>query len=104
MAGLARRACRTAGTCGLILLASCSGGGSGGDTTQPPTVTLTANQTSLEQGDSAQLTWSSTNATSCTASGGWSGNRATSGAATSEPLLEPTVFNLSCTGSGGTAE
>ena len=104
MVGLAQRAVRAAGTCALVALASCSGGGSGGGSTPQPTVTLTANPNSIEQGDSAQLTWSSTNATSCNASGGWSGNRATSGSATSEALVETTAFTLSCTGSGGTAE
>src|SRR5262245_3690065 len=85
MVGLGRRALGAAGTCALVLLASCSGGGSGGDAA-PPTVTLTANPTSLEAGSSAQLTWSSTHATRCTASGGWSGNLATSGAVASEAL------------------
>ena len=41
--------------------------------TPVPTVTISANPTSVTSGGSSTLTWSSTNATSCTASGGWSG-------------------------------
>ena len=36
-------------------------------------VSLTANPSTIASGGSSTLTWSSTNATSCTASGGWSG-------------------------------
>jgi hypothetical protein len=50
-----------------------------------PTVTLSASPTSLQSGQAVTLTWSSTNATACLASGGgangtpWSGNLTTSG-------------------------
>ncbi len=39
----------------------------------PPTVTITASSTSITPGQTAYLTWSSTNATSCFASSVWSG-------------------------------
>ena len=45
----------------------------------PPTVSIAVNPTSITVGQSATLTWSSTNATSCAASGAWTGSRATSG-------------------------
>jgi hypothetical protein len=49
------------------------------------------------------LKWSSTNATSCTASGGWSGTMPTSGTQTSGVIGSSTTFTLSCMGAGGTA-
>jgi fibronectin type III domain protein len=49
------------------------------------------------------LTWVSTNATACTASGGWTGSLATSGAKSTGPLSASTTYTLSCTGAGGSA-
>ena len=46
-------------------------------------------------------TWSSTNATSCAASGGWSGAKSTSGSASTGVLTAATSYTLTCTGSGG---
>ena len=69
-----------------------------------PTVNLSADPTSLQSGGSSQLSWSSTNASSCTASGGWTGSKQTSGNQTVGPLSSTTTFTLSCTGSGGTAQ
>jgi hypothetical protein len=66
-----------------------------------PTVTLTANPTSITAGQSSMLTWSSTNATSCTASGGWTGTKATSGSQSVSPA-STTTYTLACTGIGGT--
>src|SRR5262245_56052416 len=67
-----------------------------------PTVSLSANPTSVNSGGSSTLTWSSTNATSCTASGGWNGGKATSGSTSVGPLSNTTNYVLSCTGAGGT--
>ena len=69
---------------------------------QAPTVSLTANPARITSGESSTLTWSSTNATSCTASGGWSGAKATSGSESTAALTTTTQFSLACTGSGGT--
>lgn len=44
------------------------------------------------------LTWSTINATSCTASGGWSGTKATSGSETINNVTQTTSFTLYCTG------
>jgi hypothetical protein len=66
-----------------------------------PTLTLTANPTSVATGGNSTLTWSSTNATSCTASGGWTGNRAVSGTLGVGPLSATTTYSLNCTGTGG---
>ncbi len=68
-----------------------------------PTVTLSAVNGVVASGGSTQLSWSSQYADSCTASGGWSGGVGTSGTMSVGPLDQDTVFNLSCTGPGGTA-
>src|SRR5262249_13459584 len=49
------------------------------------------------------LTWSATNATSCTASGGWSGTKATSGSQSVGPLTQDTTYSLTCSGNGANA-
>jgi hypothetical protein len=67
-----------------------------------PTVTLTANPTSVPGGGTATLTWSTTNAVSCTATGGWSGSKATSGSAATTALTASTSYTLTCDGSSGT--
>jgi len=66
-----------------------------------PTVSLSANPTSVAAGGSSTLSWSSTNATSCTASGAWSGAKTTSGSQSTGALNATSTYNLSCSGSGG---
>ena len=68
-----------------------------------PTVTLTANPTSVNSGSSSTLTWSSTNATGCAASGAWSGNQAVSGSQSTGALSSNSTYTLTCTGAGGSA-
>ncbi len=68
----------------------------------PPTVSLSANPTSIYQGQTSTLSWSSTYATSCAASGGWSGSKALSGSQVVVPLPPPSAtYNLTCSGLGG---
>ena len=69
-------------------------------TTPTPTLTFSASPTSITAGQSSILIWSATNATSCTASGGWSGTKATSGSQNASPT-STTIYALNCTGSGG---
>ena len=71
--------------------------------TSLPTITLSASPTLVTGGSSSTLTWSSTNATSCTASGAWSGSKATSGSQSITNITTTTTYTLSCTGTGGTA-
>jgi hypothetical protein len=67
-------------------------------------VQLTASPTSVAIGGMSSLTWSSLNADSCTASGAWSGARATSGSASTAPLIaESNTFTLTCSGASGSA-
>src|SRR5450759_5631414 len=66
-----------------------------------PPASLSANPTAITAGQSPTLTWSSTNATSCTGTGFSTGN-ATAGSVTVTPSIT-TSYSVSCTGSGGTA-
>jgi hypothetical protein len=77
--------------------------------TPGPTLSLSANPTTVPSGGSSTLTWSSTNATSCTASnvgaegGTWAGPKPTSGSDVRGPLTATATYSLACTGPGGTA-
>jgi hypothetical protein len=96
---------------------TCSGSG-GSDTatvtvngTPPPppppepvlTVVLNAADSVVDAGDSTTLTWSSTDASSCQASNGWSGAKAVAGNETLGPLNANTTYTLTCSGAGGNA-
>ena len=65
-----------------------------------PTVSLGAGSSRISLGGSTTLSWSSTDATSCTASGAWSGSKATSGSE-SVSLSGPATLTLTCVGDGG---
>ncbi len=54
----------------------------------------------VDSGGTVTLNWSSSNADTCTAGGGWSGKQATTGSATSAALTAATTFTLTCTGNG----
>jgi hypothetical protein len=66
-------------------------------------VQLTAANLVVASGGSTTLNWSSTAATSCSASGGWSGGRAVTGSENVGPIQARTTYSLSCSGSGGSA-
>lgn len=89
-----------------IAMASCGGGGGGSAPPQPlapaPTLSLSASPESVLIGQTAALSWSSTDASSCTSTNGWSGSKAVSGTETTTALSATTNFTLSCTGPGGT--
>jgi hypothetical protein len=70
----------------------------------PPTVTIAVSPTSTAAGSAATLTWSSTNATACSAGGAWSGTRAISGTLPVTPSSSGSFsYSLTCTGNGGSA-
>ena len=71
------------------------------DPSPAPTVSLTAADNTVTSGASTTLSWTSQNATDCSASGGWSGNRNTAGSEVVGPISANTTYNLTCTGSGG---
>src|SRR5690606_28734044 len=72
-----------------------------GTTASAPTVNLSAKSKTLYPGSYSTLSWSSSNASSCTASGIWSGNKDTSGSQ-GIPVSSTGNANLSCSGSSGT--
>jgi hypothetical protein len=80
----------------------------GTNITMPPTVSLSASPAAITSGQSSTLTWSSTNAASCSASGEWSGTKALSGSQAVTPanispgLVATKTYTLACTGTGGT--
>jgi hypothetical protein len=81
----------------IIFLASACGGGS--STPPAATVSLSADTSSVLLSNASNLTWSSTNATACSAS--WTAQTSTSG---SEAVTISTAGNntyaITCTGSG----
>jgi hypothetical protein len=69
-----------------------------------PVVTLTSSVATAVTGSIVQLTWTASNANSCTASGGdWSGAKAASSGSEAVVLAATTTYTLTCTGSGGVA-
>ena len=67
-----------------------------------PTVTISASPSTIALGASTTITWSTTGATSCTASGAWSGTWGTSGAASETPsAIGTAIYTFDCTGPGG---
>jgi hypothetical protein len=86
-----------------LLVAACGSGSKNPMSDPKPTASLSASPTSIASGGASTLTWSSTNATSCTATGGWSGTKATSGTQSTGALAATTSYSLSCSGAGGTS-
>lgn len=95
------------------VLAACGGGGGGSASPAPappapapsaPSLTFTGDRSSLQSGDSVNLTWQSTDAQSCSASSAWAGAKSASGSETVGPLTTGGSFVLSCSGAGGTTQ
>ncbi len=91
----------------VALAATIAGCGDSGDssapTPKPPEVRLTTSEIATFSGLPIRLDWSSSDATSCTAYGAWSGSRPLSGTESLHPPLPSSLFGLSCVGPGGTA-
>ena len=102
----------------LAIITACGGGGGGGDTAGAiiggtigggnsgsgsnntnASASMTASKTSIVKGDSVTISWSSSNASSCTASGYWSGSKSLSGSEnfTIESYGDYT-FSINCSG------
>ena len=90
----------------LTFLISCGGGGGGGSSDPDQTITINpiinsfiASSSSITVGNSVDLTWTTTNTISCSASGDWDGTKSLSG---SENLVLSDVktytFTLTCRG------
>ena len=99
--------------CAVALLTACGGGGSpdpapaaavANPATPAPTVSIAFSAARVNAGDSVTLTWASTNAGTCLASGSWSGSQPSTGALTFVAAAPGTfTYHLDCTGGGGTA-
>jgi hypothetical protein len=85
----------------FLALASCGGGSS---VAAPPTVSLSASPTNIVAGTASTISWSSTNAKSCTASGGWSGAKPPSGSTSTGALAATTSYTLTCAGANGSSD
>ncbi|MCU6500425.1 DUF3443 domain-containing protein [Rugamonas sp. A1-17] len=67
-----------------------------------PTVNLTLAPANITTAQTSVLSWSSANASGCTASGAWSGAKATSGSVSiASTVAGNFVYTLSCAGDGG---
>jgi uncharacterized protein (TIGR03118 family) len=84
---------------GAVLLASCGGyGGSSAPPPPTPAITFSVQPETIVAGQSATLTWSASNATTCTASGAWSGSEPISGTMVVTPgTTGANTYMLSCT-------
>jgi len=89
---------------------SCGGGGGGGESDSytlpapPATSNISLSSEKGYIGEDIIITWSSTNATSCSASNAWTGTKDTSGSESySLDAAGSFTFEISCTGSGGTS-
>ena len=93
----------------LTTLVACGGGGGGsGDPVTEPvtsiTVSLSASINEAEVGSLITLTWSSTNAQTCSATGDWSGSKAVSGNEGVNINKEGSnTFTLNCSASNATS-
>lgn len=62
----------------------------------PPVVNITAEKTVISPGETTRLTWSSSGASSCFVSGGWTGTRSLSGSEFATPTID-TLYTITCT-------
>jgi hypothetical protein len=66
-----------------------------------PGVSMSAAENPIEYNTSTTISWSSTDADSCAASGGWSGSKPVSGSQSTGNLTSSRTYTLTCTGPGG---
>ena len=70
----------------------------------PPAVSVSLRSTIIFVGQTTTLTWSSTNATACMATGAWSGSQALNGSQILSPAAPGSLtYTLTCTGPDGSA-
>jgi len=78
-----------------------------GSPINPPTVDLRANGTAgsitVDSGANVTLSWTSTDTTSCVASGDWAGSKPTNGSEPMGALTSNKTYVLGCSGPGGDA-
>ncbi len=74
-----------------------------GTVVNAPAVLLSSSFASVATNDAVTLTWSSTNAASCTGADSWSGDKALSGSEKISNISSTSTFVLRCIGVGGSA-
>ena len=91
----------------VFVLSSCGGGGGGAAAVAKLAAVITSFTSSIvsgEVGGTVDISWASSNATSCSASGAWTGTKSTGG---SESVTISSTganqFSLTCEGAGGNA-
>ncbi|NKB99792.1 MAG: hypothetical protein GKR90_15030 [Pseudomonadales bacterium] len=77
--------------------------GSGGGSDNLPTVQLSVSNANPAMGASVTISWSSTGASSCQASGGWNGNQALSGQQATGSVTGPVTYTLTCSNGDGSS-
>ena len=91
----------------IVTLISCGGGGgSGSSDPEPPSIfnpvinTFTSSSSSITSGNSIDLSWTTTNAISCSGSGDWDGVKATGSGSETLTLtdIKTYTFTLTCIG------
>ena len=97
----------------LIFIVSCGGGSGSGSTSpsSPPTLpnpsinSFSSSAETIYVNESILLSWSTTNSSSCSGSGDWSGQKATGGNETIDPNeIKTYSFTLTCSGGIGTQD
>jgi hypothetical protein len=90
----------------VLVLSGCGSGSSSGSTPAQPAlpsyISLSLSPSTVMPGQSATLSWTSGNATSCTASGAWSG--ALQSAGSMNVILQAAtaqIYSVICTGTAG---
>lgn len=68
-----------------------------------PTVTIAATQSSPFSPANVTVTWSSTNAAACVASGAWSGSKAPAGSQSFTAVKQSQTYTLTCSAASGSA-
>ena len=89
----------------LWLLAGCGGGSSvdssGSDAQALPAVVISASPSTISRGESVTITWSTTDAVNCMASGDWVGSTDISGSLLIPGITAESSFNLQCSNATG---
>jgi len=92
-----------------MALMACSGSSGGtsvvsgsANTANTPSITVSANSTSIAYNASTTVTWSSTDSTSCSSSSG-TGGTGTTGSFNTGALTTTTTYTVTCVGAGGSS-
>jgi type II secretory pathway pseudopilin PulG len=64
-------------------------------------ISIAASPSTVTQGDSSTITWTTTTALNCSASGDWTGGKPTSGSQKIDNIQSTSTYSLTCTGLDG---